>query len=174
MSDDGKRKIGGGKLARSETVTVRLDPQLRYLIELAARRQRRTVSSFIEWALEDSLSSVVIGESYEQPVTLAEQKHNLWDTDEADRFIKLAMNYPEMLNHHEQILWKLIRENGYLWKGNYQTKLPYEWKWDVCEKSLLLDKLRSHWKIFNYVASGKEDKNTLPQWTKIDPDPIPF
>ena len=43
---ESKRKGGGGKLARSETVTVRLDPKLRYLAELAARIQRRSVSSF--------------------------------------------------------------------------------------------------------------------------------
>ena len=41
---------GGSKLNRTETVTIRLDPKLRYLTELAARKQRRTVSSFIEWA----------------------------------------------------------------------------------------------------------------------------
>ena len=31
---EGRRKSGGGKLTRSETVTVRLDPKLRYLAEL--------------------------------------------------------------------------------------------------------------------------------------------
>jgi hypothetical protein len=46
------RKGGGGKLSRSETVTVRLDPKLRYLAELAARLHRRTLSSYIEWAIK--------------------------------------------------------------------------------------------------------------------------
>ena len=46
-SSDSKRK--------SEVVTVRLDPKLKYVAELAARRQRRTLSSYIEWAIEDSL-----------------------------------------------------------------------------------------------------------------------
>ena len=36
MTDVKKRKKGGGKLTRSEIVTVRLDPKLRYLSELAA------------------------------------------------------------------------------------------------------------------------------------------
>src|SRR6516165_4850387 len=58
----GKRKGGGAKLVRSETVTVRLDPKLRYLGEIAARKQRRTVSSFIEWAIEDVLRRVSIEE----------------------------------------------------------------------------------------------------------------
>ena len=45
------RKGGGGKLSRSETVTVRLDPRLRYLAELAARLHRRTLSSYVEWEI---------------------------------------------------------------------------------------------------------------------------
>ena len=51
------RKGGGGKLARSETVTVRLDPKLRYLAELAARLHRCTLSSYIEWAINASLDN---------------------------------------------------------------------------------------------------------------------
>ena len=45
MTEQEMRKAGGGKLSRSETVTVRLDPKLRYLAELAARIHRRTLSS---------------------------------------------------------------------------------------------------------------------------------
>jgi len=55
---------GGGKLNRSETVTIRLDPKLRYLTELAARQQRRTLSSFIEWAIDSALKDVVLREEY--------------------------------------------------------------------------------------------------------------
>lgn len=38
-------------MTRSETVTMRLTPKLRYLAELAARKHRRTLSSYIEWVL---------------------------------------------------------------------------------------------------------------------------
>ena len=117
---ESKRKAGGGKLARSETVTVRLDPRLRYLAELAALKQRRTVSSFIEWAIEDSLGRVYLqegGYGNEQGTTVADVSAKLWDVDDADRFVKLALNYPDLLTHEEQKRWKLIRENGYLWRG---------------------------------------------------------
>ena len=46
------------KLNRSETVTVRLDPRLNYLAELAGRAQRRTKSSFIEWAVQEAVRSL--------------------------------------------------------------------------------------------------------------------
>lgn len=48
------------KLNRSETVTVRLDPRLNYLTELAGRAQRRTKSSFIEWAIKEAIRDLGI------------------------------------------------------------------------------------------------------------------
>lgn len=124
MAMEEKRKSGGGKLSRSETVTVRLDPKLRYLAELAARKQRRTLSSFIEWAIEDALGRVQISEgsgNYNDPgLSVGEEANRLWDVDDADRFAKLAIRYPELLTHEEQVLWKLIRENGALWRGSWR------------------------------------------------------
>lgn len=56
------RKSRGAKPSRSETVTVRLKPKTKYLAELAARKQRRTLSSFIECAAADSLNRVFLGD----------------------------------------------------------------------------------------------------------------
>src|SRR5438309_11403225 len=93
---------------RSETVTVRLDPKLRYLTELAARKQRRTASSFIEWAIEQALSQVELDDKTHDTVT--SEAGLLWDTDEAERLVKLGLCYPALLTYDEQLLWKLIRE----------------------------------------------------------------
>src|SRR2546429_4626748 len=114
MEKMAKSRGGGGKLNRSETVTIRLDPKLRYLTELAARKQRRTVSSFIEWAIESALGRIVLREDATGEVTLGRQSEALWDIDEPDRFAKLAENYPELLTHDEQVLWKLIKECRFL------------------------------------------------------------
>lgn len=114
MSEKETKKASGSKLSRSETVTVRLDPKLRYLAELAARKQRRTLSSFIEWAIEDCLHRVEIyhgsGYSHDNSLSVHDEIKTLWDVDEADRFCKLAISYPDLLTHEEQRLWKLIKE----------------------------------------------------------------
>ena len=169
---ESKRKAGGGKLARSETVTVRLDPQLRYLAELAALKQRRTVSSFIEWAIEDSLSRVYLQEGYGNGLStsVADVAAKLWDVDDADRFAKLALTYPELLTHDEQKRWKLIRENGYLWKGKY-SGTDDTWVWQVQENSLCFDRLRACWDDFCNVARGEALRDTLPTWPKNIPAP---
>lgn len=168
---EGKRKAGGGKLTRSETVTVRLDPKLRYLAELAALKQRRTLSSFIEWAIEDSLSRVYLregGYNNDPDTSVADASTSLWDVDDADRFAKLALSYPDLLTHEEQKRWKLIRENGYLWKGSY-SKNGGKWTWRVEEDSLCFDRLREHWDHFCAVARGEAARDTLPTWVDSKP-----
>lgn len=160
--DADKRKGGGAKLSRSETVTVRLDPKLRYLAELAARKQRRTLSSFIEWALEDILSRVELNPT--KNISLADEASELWDVDESDRFAKLALRHPELLTHEEQIRWKLIRENGSLWRGTFLGANKV-WSWVVREDSLLFDRLRKYWSAFCNVADGG-NADQLPTWPK--------
>jgi hypothetical protein len=38
--------------------------------------------------------------------TIADEAPALWDVDECDRFIKLALHDEGLLNYREQVLWK--------------------------------------------------------------------
>jgi hypothetical protein len=149
MGEVEKRKGGGSKLTRSETVTVRLDPKLRYLADLAARLHRRTISSFIEWAIEEVLKEeavrpkgmpgLVIGNH-----TLSSEGDYLWDVEEPDRLAKLAMKYPHLLTHEEQRWWKVVMEEPRFWAGD-----------GTDEKSLQLKKLRKSWEDVKRYAMGE-------------------
>jgi hypothetical protein len=163
---EAERRKGGGKLSRSETVTVRLDPKLRYMAELGARRQRRTLSSYIEWAIEDSLKHVNADTSGNS--SLADEVEVLWDVDEADRLARLALRHPELLTHEEQVLWKLIKENGWLWRGQY-AGAEQEWRWVVREESLIFERLRDKWPAFVSVAERGGGHDQLPTWRKTRP-----
>jgi hypothetical protein len=74
-------------------------------------------------------------------------------SDEPDRFAKLALSYPDLLDHEEQRLWKLISECGFLWKGNYGGPNK-EWQWRLDRSTLRWDELRIHWEAFRNVARG--------------------
>ena len=160
------KKSGGGKLSRSETVTVRLDPKLRYLAELAARKQRRTLSSFIEWAIEDALSHVHIDEDSNGYISVAADAAKLWDVDESDRFAKLAIRYSDLLTHEEQVLWKYIKECGLMWLGNWNG-MNGAFQWSIREQNFRFDQLREYWETFRKVASGESPKSELPSWSKF-------
>ena len=169
---DTRAAKGGGKLSRSETVTVRLDPKLRYLAELAARLHRRTLSSYIEWSIKEALDSEALRNDEGIRHTIGTEAEYLWDVDDADRFAKLALRYPHLLTHEEQVRWKLIRENGYLWKGSYSAR-SREWTWTVDEASFIFQRLREHWIAFCGVADSGTGQHTLPTWKKTDPNPPP-
>lgn len=141
------KQHGGGKLTRSETVTVRLDPKLRYLAELAARKQRRTLSSFIEWAIEECFGKIQLGE--DSKTNLAAEAVDLWDVGEPDRFAKLALRYPSLLSHDEQILWKLVTENGWFWKDRDKSKIN-------------LRRFDEVWETLNAIVRGERDKGGIP------------
>lgn len=173
------QKKGGGKLARSETVTVRLDPKLNYLCDLASRAQRRTKSSFIEWAVAEALGAVHLSDIADSDfdITLKHVASQLWHVDEPDRMIALALTAPALLTHEEQMIWRLVRENGYIWRGRYNAH--GEWSWTVREDDLIRDRLREYWDKFKAVASGDESERALPSWNKrrapdLLDDDVPF
>ena len=109
--------------------------------------------------------------------TIADEASKLWDVDEADRFAMLAISYPEMLTHDEQVVWKLVRENAFIWKG---INIDDKWSWIVKTENISLERLREHWSKFIAVARGEADKSLLPQGLKIEAeepqfdDEIPF
>jgi hypothetical protein len=164
-----KKTKGGGALSRSVGVSIRLDPKLRYLAELGARSHRRTLSSYIEWAVQQSLSNVVL-RSDGREVRLADVADGLWDVDEADRFVKLATHAYDLLIHEEQVLWKLICENGAVWLGNYEENDPTKFdegatfQWKAIPKYLNIKKLRLHFATFKSVAAGELSPDALPKW----------
>lgn len=162
--EKGKRG-GGGKLSRSETVTVRLDPKLNYLCELAARAQRRTKSSFIEWAIENALSSVGIPGERKNAAgdlwTIQERNVDLWDVDEPDRFIALVALAPSLLTHDEQMIWKVISTSPFLWRGTWYDGGDEEvWMWNANKPfTIVFDRLRDNWESINRVAEGLEPRS---------------
>jgi len=163
-----QRKSVAGVGEQLEIVSVRFDPKLRYLAELAARKNRRSLSNYIEWAIEQALKRVYLRENPEAPhlnISIANKASDLWDVHESDRFVKLAREYPELLTHEEQILWKLIRTNDSFWNKYDGIDAP------PIEKFFKFELLREHWDKFKAVARGEADMSTLPALSTTDPKP---
>ena len=121
LMSDKKRRGGGGKLARTETVQVRLDPRLRYAAELAAGKERRTLSSFVEWAVERAVREIHVTKLKDgQLVTAKQVADELWTEDELARAYQVQTYYPELLTSQERLLLKADTEAGW---GHYQRTM---------------------------------------------------
>jgi hypothetical protein len=126
------------------------------LAELCARKQHRTLSNFIEWAVEQSLSDVILDDNWQGSsvsVAEAERNYRLWDVHEADRVIRLALRYPYLLTIEGQIIWKLVREDGLFWKGS-SIGNPSERAWQINEEAIKLPILREYWESLRADAKG--------------------
>lgn len=144
-------KKKASKLRRTSVVTAQLDPKLRYAVELAARDQRRTTSSFIEWALDKAVAEVKIASpDGTKKLPLMRMLDALWDVDEGDRFLLLACHAPQLLNYDEQVLWKTARE--YYGLG---TKFD-DWPTDVRQH------FRAHWNAFQSLARDEIAAKDIP------------
>lgn len=118
-SKTAKRKGGGSKLTRTEIVQVRLDPKLRFTAELAAKKHRRTLSSFIEWAIAESVENVRVG--LMKTETASYVANTVWDKSKVKTFINLVKNYPYSLTHDEEQLWHLLVETEIYWRPTYES-----------------------------------------------------
>ena len=107
------RKAKAG-VPRSEVFALRLDPKLKYLAEIAARKQRRSLANFVEWAIEEALKVVPLAEADingNRP-TVANMATQLWALDEPERLRNLATHYPELLSYDEQLVWRVLNEHS--------------------------------------------------------------
>jgi len=107
MTEVKRRKKTDGP--RTEVFAMRLDPKLKYLAEIAARKQRRSLANFIEWTIEQALGRVVLEEGPDDR-SILDVAGKLWDLEPSDRFIKLAENFPDLLTYEEQLIWKAVHE----------------------------------------------------------------
>lgn len=151
------------KVTKSQVLSIRLDPQLKYLAELISRKERRSLSNYIEWAVEKSveMSNITVQEMAGQP-TLWEAKCLIWDIDEADRFVKLKKYFPDLLTYDDAIIWKIIKERPYFWKQPIDLE-----KIDI-EESLAMVNLREQWEGIKMVVNGEMAENELEELSLIE------
>jgi hypothetical protein len=115
MQETTKKKTKSNR-QRSETLNMRIDPKLKYLAEITAREQDRTLSSFIERAVRRALTPQAVSEDEPgvgamiDPTRQTKPLWNegFWDADEEDRFFMLATMRSDLLTIPEQRLWKLF------------------------------------------------------------------
>ena len=149
------KKKGGGKLSRSATVSVRLDPKLKHAADMAARYQRRTLSSLIEWAVEDSLARLEIKDSSNNNVNFMNVSEKTSDMNDSEKLVRIAIFFPSLLTYDELMAWKVIETHEYFWRTNeaYNNKSA-----GYAITDLALDNILEQWTNIVSLVDGGEDK----------------
>lgn len=131
-----KSKVGA---PRTEVFAMRLDPKLKYLAEIAARKQRRSLANFVEWAIAEGLKEVSLAEDFNgNRQTVDDAATQLWALDEPVRLINLATHFHELLSYDEQLIWRVICEHS-AYDETFQQTLRFK------GKDIDLDLVRNCW-----------------------------
>jgi hypothetical protein len=100
------KQAGASSTPRTEVFGLRMDPKLKYVAELAARKQRRSLAGYVEWAIEEALRKTALSDGSSS--TAWEESGKLWDLSPARRFVRLASRHRDLLSFDEQkMLWTL-------------------------------------------------------------------
>lgn len=89
-----------GLRAKANPFAMRLDPRVKYMAELAARRERRSLTNFVEWAIDRALREVELAAG----MNAAEASEKLWGHSEWERLRRLSEHCPDLLFHGEKQL----------------------------------------------------------------------
>jgi len=98
---------------KTEVFAMRLDPKTKYLAEISARKHRRSLASFVEWAIGEAFLNVLLDDPdiHGNGPTVANCATDLWALDEADRLKILVTKFPDLLSYNEQLIWRVICEH---------------------------------------------------------------
>lgn len=157
-------------MGRTDTVSIRLDPRLNYLCELAARSQRRTKSSFIEATIAEKIDAMHLRNwtDASEDISIGDRASYLWHVRESQRLCSLALVAPHLLTFEEQEIWEVVRETSYFWRGNWQGD---SWTWKCNEGALIRERVDEYWVKIQQVAAGEADKDALPRIRRTSTTP---
>lgn len=112
------KKSGKLNHQKAESITVRLNPKMKYGLDLLARKHHRNLSSVVEWAINKALEHPE-GGLWRDDLSDSHPVRPLldvtWDAYPSTRLIRLAVYKPELLSFSEELLWKFIQTNNNLW-----------------------------------------------------------
>lgn len=158
-----KNKPGQGA-RKTETLTLRLDPKIKTMIELISRIRRQSITGVVEAAIEEiafDLDAPYFDDGEMHNHTLAVVFSDVWSTDESEWFINMCYRFPTLLTYEEQRIWETIKSSA-VFLNNATTYMPTDWE---IEGVGALDRtmIRRFWDLLlEHVEKNRDSRTIVP------------
>lgn len=147
-----------GETSTTVAVGIRIDPKIKFALDIMGRLQKRSLTAVIEWAILNTLER----EHLDEHTNLSNEIDQIWSTDEINRLVKLAERMPQALTYDELRVWETIKISPYFWGVKEGVSL-YPHKLNV-------PRLRENWEeLMEHV-----EENKTSSYVKQFYEPIPF
>lgn len=104
-----------GETSTTVSVGIRIDPKIKFALDIMGRMQKRSLTAVVEWAISQAITQQAIDHNGTSLSTVLDK---IWSTDESVRLLKLAFHMPEALTYDELRIWETIKATGYFWRKN--------------------------------------------------------
>lgn len=149
---------------KTETLTLRLDPKIKFLIEIISRHKRQSITGVIESAIDEyakkySARARLLNEELDgeisRDLTLRDLCDQIYSTDDSFRFLMLALTSPQLLNHEEIRLKETIYASKIFW---------YEYpNSESVDDDIDHDTLRENWdQLMEHMTLYKDSNVVVP------------
>lgn len=111
------------KPTRSETLGLRLDPRMKYALELLSRAQHRSISGTVEWCVERALQSETVAtELADLDLPFEQLTDRIWDVDPYRRLVDLCCYAPKLATFEELQQYRILVITPACWLNPKQRK----------------------------------------------------
>lgn len=106
-------RVDLGSRSKSEVITIRINPKLKFGLELMARLHNRSVAQTVELSIQRVLEDPYDGIQNLRDVRYDRDIINkLWSPHRGERLFKMVIEHPELLNYEEEVLWNKLTRAG--------------------------------------------------------------
>lgn len=149
----GKKKAEGVVAQRKgEPLSIRIDPKVRYGLELLARRQRRSVTGVVEWSIVEAFRNETISDDHGNDVSfeIALEKM-LWALNEPERLLRLYFGFQSLMTFDEERMAAVLVATKVLWTRSDERHFDcFEWA-----------AVLSHWETLRPKVVAASQKPTV-------------
>ncbi len=111
---------------RTNVVTLRVTPQMRFGLELLAQERGETLTEVVTWAVSEMFGTEQVGllrfATGESMATRVLDR--VWSPHEHERVVRLGMYFPELMSARQRHLWSRVRESRKYWKSGSAPSHP--------------------------------------------------
>lgn len=121
------------------------------------RDQKRPITGVLEWAIERAAAPVDLHHNPlgQETLSFLGVIDELWSSDEAVRFVRLAIAKPSLLDYNEMRLWETIQASDGFWRVHDHSHIN--------EQQLFMHLIQRYWDgLLVYVARHRHRKSITP------------
>lgn len=154
-----KKKAATATTRKGEPLSIRIDPKVRYGLELLARSQRRSVTGVVEWSIAEAFRNQKTtrmawenGGWHEMTTSFDVLLSHVWSVNEVDRLIKLAFVSSDLLTFEEDRMSRVLLNTPELWRDWGEGLNPSKFKMFHALK---------HWDKLRPILVRAADRSTV-------------